>query len=156
VAKFAQLIFLGAALCGFAAPARADCLGAPVIVTLPAVFLLYDPSATSDPTSSGSITLTCLVPIQTLPDFTISLSSGSPGGSFDPRVMTFGGSTLNYNFYTGSDYQTIWGDGSGNTVTQSYTDGGTQKIYTVYAAIPRGQYVTTGLYTGSVTVTITY
>jgi spore coat protein U-like protein len=118
-------------------------------------FGVYDPGAASAGKSTATITLKCLVGL--LPSFNVTLSAGN-SGSYAVRKMTEGGDTLSYNLYTDSNDTMIWGDGNGGTSTDNYDGlislGGTQ--FTVYGAVPHGQYPATGNFTDSITVTVTY
>jgi spore coat protein U-like protein len=151
-----------AALSLLALPASAaTCGGAlnPVlIVATPVVFGLYSPGLGSAATINGTVAVTCTVVLATtLPSFTIALSA-SPNGHINPRQMAFGGATLNYNLYTTASYATIWGDGTSPTVTQSYTasSGLSLTSFTAFGSIPAHQFATPGLYTDTITVTVTY
>jgi spore coat protein U-like protein len=72
--------------------------------------------------------------------------------------MAMGASQLSYNIYTTSGYSAIWGDGTGGTVTQSFSallSLGTV-TYATYGRIPAGQYIAAGSYGDSITVTLMY
>jgi spore coat protein U-like protein len=72
--------------------------------------------------------------------------------------MTLGTDNLTYNIFTGTDHSTIWGDGNNGSVTQSFSailSLGTIS-FTAYGLIPTGQYVPTGTYSDTITVTVTY
>ncbi|WP_305906963.1 spore coat U domain-containing protein [Methylomarinum sp. Ch1-1] len=105
--------------------------------------------------STGTITVTCILQLSS---YTIALSPGG-SGTYNPRSMTSGGNTLEYNLYTDAGYSQIWGDGTGGSVS---VDGGSALLgsrnHTVYGRIPlstqRGASV--GSYSDSITVTITY
>ncbi|HEY0281002.1 MAG TPA: spore coat U domain-containing protein [Rhizomicrobium sp.] len=129
-----------------------------LVVATGAAFGNYSPSSGTPATTNGTITLTCtVVLLSTLPSFTVSLSA-STSGQINPRQMSFGAARLNYNLFTTASYTTIWGNGTAPTVTQSYASGDNLvlKTFTVYGRIPAGQVVAVGLYTDSLTVTITY
>jgi spore coat protein U-like protein len=92
------------------------------------------------------------------PPFTISLSSGV-AASFAPRAMAGPGSSkLSYNIYTTAALTTVWGDGTGGSVTQG--GGGNILVptytFTGYGAIPTGQWVRAGSYSDTILVTVTY
>jgi spore coat protein U-like protein len=72
--------------------------------------------------------------------------------------MTSGANTLNYNIYTSAGLASIWGDGTGGTITVNYNGAGNPNSlnYTAYGSVPTGQYVTSGSYTDTITVTVTY
>jgi spore coat protein U-like protein len=90
---------------------------------------------------------------------TISLSRGINSASFNPRTMkNAGGTLLNYNLYTDAANTMIWGDGTGGTVSQTYTMGSSQSTLPaavpIYASLPLGQDVGTGSYTDTITATL--
>jgi spore coat protein U-like protein len=127
-----------------------------ITVTTTAVsFGNYNASAIA---SSGGVTATCTVLTGTaLPSFTVALSAGN-SGSFATRQMAFLTQKLNYNLYTTSGLTTVWGDGTGSSVPQSYTaNGSTSSVtFTVYGNLPAKQFPTPGLYTDTLTVTVTF
>src|SRR5690348_13502243 len=79
----------------------------------------YDGVSGSPATTSAAITVTCdQSPAATA---TISIGpSGVSGGFFPRRMRQDGGSdTLDYNFYADPGGASVWGDGTGGTVTRS-------------------------------------
>jgi spore coat protein U-like protein len=95
--------------------------------------------------------------------FTVSLNKGTTaGGSIAQRLMSDGsGDTLQYNLYTTSGFATVWGDGTGSSVTQGGTGTGmgTAVVMTVYGSLPdnaTNQAVPPGAYTDTVTVSVAY
>jgi spore coat protein U-like protein len=122
------------------------------------VFGNYSAGATLPAESNGTINVTCSQPgNHELPSFTAALSAGAMG-NFNPRQMSGGGANLSYNIYTNSSYSAIWGDGTSGTSTESYSQssGQTALTFTAYGRIPVAQFVAAGVYTDSITVTITY
>jgi spore coat protein U-like protein len=113
-------------------------------------------SAAGDSTSMGNVAMSCSLG-GSLPSFTIALNGGVQN-SFQPRKMSpvLGTQKFNYNLYTTSSYTTVWGDGTNTTVTQTYTGGGSSKTFNIYGDVPQSQYVAGGVYSDTVTVTITY
>jgi spore coat protein U-like protein len=108
--------------------------------------------------SDGTINVTCSQSgNRELPSFSAALSAGV-SGNFNPRQMSGGGANLSYNIYSDSSYSAIWGDGTSGTSTQSYSQssGQTALTFTAYGRIPVAQFVAAGVYTDSITVTITY
>lgn len=69
--------------------------------------------------------------------------------------MTKGADTLNYSLFQESGRTTVWGN-TVNTDTVADTGTGVDIVYTVYGRIPAGQVVNTGVYTDTVTVTVTF
>jgi spore coat protein U-like protein len=130
----------------------------PILVTATGVgFGLYSPGASTGTKSNGTVTVACTVTLgATLPNFTVALSAGA--GGFAPRKMGFGAARLNYNLYTSASDTTVWGDGTASTMTQPYL--ASQDLasapFTAYGVVAPGQFVTPGLYTDGITVTVTY
>ena len=145
-----------------AGPARAVLCGTeldPLTVTATDIaFGQYSAAQPADLTPTGTITLSCEVPADVAPSFTVSLSTGMSGG-FMPRQMKMGASTLDYNISTVAwPTTTVWGDGTGGTVTQTYSENLLfgSVTFTAYADLPAGQYVLPGDYGDQITVTVSY
>jgi len=132
------------------------------------VFGAYDPLHSAPLDSSGSITFRCTSIIALLSlrivSFEVQLSSGN-SGSFIERTMSSGSSTLEYNLYTNSARNTVWGDETGGTgllggILQfpPLLSIGTVKeaSFTAYGRIFGGQLVPAGSYSDAITVTILY
>jgi spore coat protein U-like protein len=96
--------------------------------------------------------------------FTVSLDKGTTaGGAIAQRLMTDGaaGDTLQYNLYTTSGFATVWGDGTGTSVTQGGTGAGlgTAVALTVYGSLPDNATnwsAPPNTYTDTVTVSVAY
>jgi len=105
--------------------------------------------------STATITVTCALQLSS---YTIALSPGG-SGTYNPRRMTSGGNTLEYNLYTSAGYSQIWGDGTGGSVI---VDGGSTLLgsrnHTIYGRIPLStqRSAMIGSYSDSITVTVTY
>jgi spore coat protein U-like protein len=145
-------VIVGAALIAIIAPAQASCVVGPLVVATPVLFGLYTAALPSDVDADGTVTVTC---VGTMPPLMVSLSSGG-SGNFASRSMTAGNGPLHYNLYADSNFSSIWGDGTGNTVKQSYNSGGILALFTVYGQLPTGQFVPSGLYSDTITITVTY
>ncbi len=141
--------------------------GASCNVTAPTLnFGSYDPLSVTATDSATNIVVTCNRTVATGAEnvsYTLSLSSGT--GSFAARTMLKGATPLNYNLYTTAlrDAASIWGDGTGGSITvsaslppldQSFTS--RTANHTLYGRIPARQDVPIGSYTASVVLTITY
>ncbi|HEY8949744.1 MAG TPA: spore coat U domain-containing protein [Rhizomicrobium sp.] len=115
-------------------------------------FGVYDPSGTTETT--GGVAVQCGIGV--LPAFTVGLSKGS--GSYAQRQMLNGSDKLTYNLYTDAAHMTVWGDGTGSTVTQGLsgliTLGST--TYTVYGLVDAAQYPAPGPYTDTITVAVNF
>jgi spore coat protein U-like protein len=151
---------LGAAVLLAASPAQALLCGTildPMSVSATALnFGNYIPTGAG--TANTSVKVSCgLLGLDLLPNFTLSLSAGSataPSG----RYLGMSGSRLNYNIYADPGFATIWGDGSGGSVTQTFNSVLSLGAitFTGYGRIPAGQYVAAGSYADIITVTVSY
>jgi spore coat protein U-like protein len=93
--------------------------------------------------------------------FTVTLNGGSTaGGTIAQRLMTNGTDTLQYNLYTTAAFATLFGDGTtGVGVAGVGTGLATAVAVTVYGSLPdnaTNQAVSTGAYTDTINVTVTY
>ncbi len=130
---------------------------APTVTATDIAFPAYSASALSPDAANGTVKIRCPLGIGLLPSFDVALSAGTTGG-FSPRQMTMGTNRLGYNIYTTSGYGTVWGDGNGASSTQSFSallSLGTI-TFTAYGIVPTGQYLSTGTYNDTITVTVTY
>ncbi len=92
---------------------------------------------------------------------TVSFSRGINSASFNPRTMkNGGGATLNYNLYVDAANTQIWGDGSGGTVSQTYTMGPSQStlpaVVPIYATVGLGADMAAGSYSDTITATLSW
>jgi spore coat protein U-like protein len=87
---------------------------------------------------------------------TIALNGGSGASqSIGTRTIETGTNSINYNLYTAADYLTIWGDGTtGSTVTHSGT--GSATTLTIYGRVAAPQTAATGIYSDTITMTVTF
>jgi spore coat protein U-like protein len=96
---------------------------------------------------------------------TLALNAGSSGGTMANRLMAGPSRTnLQYNLYTSNTYATVFGDGTGGSSTVPVTIGGNSFLTPVQVTV-YGQLVdsaanqgaaTPGIYTDTVTATLTY
>jgi spore coat protein U-like protein len=108
-------------------------------------------------TANGAVRVRC----SSGTSFTIGLSAG--GGSFTQRLLTDGTNDLEYNLYTASSFASVWGDGTGATVTVGDVGEGmsdTKELtHTVYGQLVNSaanQDAPVGSYSDTITVTVTY
>ena len=86
-------------------------------------------------------------------DVTISASTGA-AGVFNPRKMS---GTASYNVYIDAGRTLIWGDGTGGSNKDPFTNVGTQTwTITEYGRVPAAQDLAPGIYNDSLTVTVAY
>jgi spore coat protein U-like protein len=93
--------------------------------------------------------------------FTVALNGGTTtGGTITQRLMTNGTDTLQYNLYTTAAFATLFGDGTtGSTMPGAGTGLATAVALTVFGSLPdnaTNQGVSTGVYTDTINVTVTY
>ena len=131
--------------------ASADC----TVSVTPIIFGNYDTLNLAPLDTTGTITVAC----DTVPpaDVTISISTSSSSGIFNPRQMkhTSRPDLLNYNVYTKQNGTTVWGDGTGGTSTVMIKGTKNRKL-TAYGSIPPRQNVPAGTYSDILTVTIIF
>lgn len=128
------------------------------VSTTPVSFT-YDVFATTDTTSTGTITVSCTNPAPGV-FATVSMGVSPNSGSFSPRKMKRTGGTdlLDYNLFTTSSRTTVWGDGTAGTVTvttPSRVRSGRPATMNIYGKIPAGRDVSVGSYTDTLVVTVT-
>jgi spore coat protein U-like protein len=93
--------------------------------------------------------------------YTVKLSTG--GGTFAQREMTAGTNKLQYNLYTTSARNTIWGDNTSGTGIQPGAGQGMSSgkaiTHTVYGRLPSNAFnqdAPGGTYSDTITVTVEY
>ncbi|MGA2778773.1 MAG: spore coat protein U domain-containing protein [Steroidobacteraceae bacterium] len=112
----------------------------------------------------GAITQSSTVSVKCTKNtpYTVALNGGTTtGGTVAQRLMGSGANTLQYQLYTVAALGTVWGDGTGTSVTQSGTGAGiaTANSLTVYGQVPdnaTNQAAVPASYTDTITVTVTY
>lgn len=112
---------------------------------------LVNASTATDATST--ITVTCANGTA----YDVGLDAGlATGATVSARQMTSGANTLNYALYSDSGRTTNWGETIG-TDTVAGTGSGAGQALTVYGRLPSGQETApTGVYSDTITVTVTY
>ncbi|MFC4860702.1 spore coat U domain-containing protein [Pseudomonas sp. JS3066] len=104
----------------------------------------------------GSIILQCTPGLA----LTIALSAGANTSNVSSgRLLAKGAETLRYQLYKDAGYSAVWGDGSNGATAMSLTFpvGGTSQTFPVYARLfSTAVMPSAGIYTDTVTVTITY
>jgi spore coat protein U-like protein len=125
-------------------------------------FGVYNPLATSPTTSTGSIVVSCTSTNNgtTTVNVTANYSTGS-SGSYATRTLRSGSNVLNYNLYFDAAYTQVRGDGTGGTQAGSATlslgrNQTASASGVLYGRAPAGQDVAPGLYSDTITVTVTY
>jgi spore coat protein U-like protein len=93
--------------------------------------------------------------------FSVALNGGTTtGGTIGQRLMSNGTDTLQYNLYTTAGFATVFGDGTtGATMPGTGTGVATAVAMTVFGSLPdnaTNQNVSTGAYSDTINVTVTY
>lgn len=116
-------------------------------------FRNYNPLNLVPLNRSGRITVRC----SGSGTFTAALSTGQ-SGSYNPRYMLSGTTPdlLDYNLYTDPSHTSIWGDGSGGSVTVTHVFNNNRVSLTVYGQLPSQQNITPGNYADRITVTVSF
>ena len=152
------VVAVGVSLVWAGSAAQASTAGASILVTaselslctvtaLPLAFGNYAGTVVS---SSTSLTVLCT---STTP-YTIALNGGSTsGGTTSARLLynSVAATSLGYSLYTDAAHTTPW---AANTVAGTGT--GLAQTVNVYGGIAAGLPITPGLYSDSVTATLTY
>jgi spore coat protein U domain-containing protein, fimbrial subunit CupE1/2/3/6 len=113
----------------------------------------YNASHPSSRDSTSTLSMTCT----NGQDYVVALDGGTgPGATVADRKMTNGVHTLGYQLYTNAANSTVWGDGTLSTGTVTGTGDGQQQSLTVHGKIPSGQHASSGSYSDTITVTLTY
>ena len=122
-------------------------------------FASYDPTATVDNDTNASITSTCTAGGAAV--ITMGQGDRAQGGSSDaiPLRAMWNGSEgtpeyLPYHVYSDSAGGTVWGNTS--DTGKSINADGTAQVFTAYGRIPKNQTVSSGSFSDSVAVTLTY
>ena len=115
----------------------------------------YDASAPL--TGSADVTVFCSKGTP----YTVLLSTG--GGTFAQRLLANGANKLQYNLFTTSGLNKVWGDGTASSDMLSGTGKGLSSsngnTHTIYGQLPNStanQDAPVGNYTDTITVTVSY
>lgn len=122
------------------------------VIATPLIFGNYNPSSSSDLDAVNTATVTCTIGTS----YNIGLDAGTgSGATVTTRKMTSSSNLLNYSLYQDAARTTIWGTTIG-TNTISATAGLLPTVHNIYGRILKEQSVPSGLYSDTITVTITY
>ncbi len=113
----------------------------------------YDPigaNAVTPRDATGQIRYSCR---GTAPPV-IGLSAGR-SGTYSPRAMRAGTSTLPYNLYRDAARAQVWGDGSAGTSTVVGSTGRNRRLV-VYGRIPPGLVAPAGAYADTIVATFNF
>lgn len=149
----ARLLAIPAALLLAPAPLLAEC----TISTTPVAFGTYSPTSATPHNGVGGVRTDCRHN-----DSPSGISIGTGGsGSYTTRRMINGSSQLQYNLFSDASRTTVWGNGSGGTVTVSPPISqsiGQRRIReaVIYGRIPARQNVRAGTYSDTMFVTVSF
>jgi len=124
------------------------------ISTTAVSFGVYDVFSGTANDSTGTVTIRCT---GNAANVTVTLSKGT-STTFNPRILTSGSNTLNYNLFTTAARNTIWGDNTGGTslYTNASPPNNSNIVVTIYGRITAGQDVSAGSYSDSITATVNF
>jgi spore coat protein U-like protein len=108
-------------------------------------------------TANLDVSTTLQVQCTNTTPYNVGLDKGANGASVTSRLMKGGPSneTIAYSLYRDSAHTLNWGVTIG-TDTQAGTGNGAPQTYTVYGRIGQQNTPTPGLYTDTITITVTY
>lgn len=112
----------------------------------------YDPLKASPTDASSLVTITCTAGS----GYIIGLDAGiGQGATVETRRLANGEHQLNYSLYRDATRNLVWGNSPG-TDTSAGVGTGMPIDYPVYGRIPQGQTVPRGVYTDTVTVSVSF
>lgn len=152
----AALLLCSAGFWSGAALAAASCGFQNVIGV---AFGLYDPLSGAANNSSGRFEVACSRPISLGPydpfPYSVNVSSGLHG-TVTARKMSNGVDNLSYGLYQDSSRQTNLTSVSGSFHFPFFGELEGSRLFDVYGRIPAGQLVSSGTYTDTITLTLTF
>lgn len=152
----AALLLCSAGFWSGAALAAASCGFQNVIGV---AFGLYDPLSGAANNSSGRFAVECSRPILSGPyvsfTYSVNVSSGLHG-TVTARKMSNGVDNLSYGLYQDSSRQTNLTSVSGSFHFPFLGVRKGSRLFDVYGRIPAGQLVSSGTYTDTITLTLTF
>lgn len=142
--------------CVFAAPAQAACS----VEATPIAFGAYNGVTKAEVRTIATVTVRC-TDLIVLTNYTISLSPGQSGTATN-RYISSGADRLDYQVFADAARTQILGDGSPGTVSRSGSVaaiiglGSSSSSIQIYPSIRGGQSPSPGVYTDTLTVTVSY
>jgi spore coat protein U-like protein len=127
--------------------------------TTAVAFGAYNPLTAADlDTTAGTVVARCTK--NTAYTLALGLGAGTGADYSAGRFMTNGVDLMNYNLFTDGTYATVWGDGTDGSATVGGTGTGIGAAFnqttTIYGRIPQTQNLSSGTYTDTVVVSLTY
>lgn len=115
----------------------------------------YDPSSGTPTDSTNTVTVTCTNGTA----YAIGLNAGTASGATVTTRQMTGSPTadlLDYSLYNDSARTTNWDDIGGSGAISVGSASGVAEAHTVYGRIPINQFLTSGNYQDTITVTVSY
>jgi spore coat protein U-like protein len=127
--------------------------------TTAVAFGAYNPlSGTDLDSTAGTIVARCTK--NTAYSLALGVGGGTGAAYSTGRFMSNGTDDLEYNLFTDNTYTTVWGDGTDSSDTVDGTGTGIAAAFnqttTIYGRIPNSQNLSSGSYSDTVTVDLTY
>lgn len=125
-------------------------------------FGTYNPLPGTVDDATGHFTVTCDLTLGLLGTYTVGLSKGGSGSYTARQMKSSSNNTLNYNLYTTTARNVVWGDGTGGSAIVSDPSlltllGHVVREYDVFGRIEANQQTTPpGTYNDTIVVTVTY
>jgi spore coat protein U-like protein len=136
---------------GISAPAIA---GTCTISTVPVIFGNYTPSNATALDGVGSVITICNnIGGQVANPVFVGIDGGG-SSNINARRMTSGANTLNYQLYKDATRITVWGDTGAQRV--NYNGRNRTATTPIYGRVPALQNVAAGIYSDTLTVTVTF
>lgn len=147
--SMANLVFVLLTLVPAGAALGAQC----DVVATPLGFGTYDPFNPVPLTATSNLSISCKPPNKA---FSVSVQLTSGSGSFAQRSMaSASGGQMFYNIYTDASYLTVFGDGTGGSLSPSRTvTKSSPWNLTLYGRVPAMQNLLPGVYADTLTATI--
>lgn len=111
----------------------------------------YDPTSPTDFLLSGTSTIVCTLGT----NFHVRVNKGLHGSSVTNRQLSDGVHTINYFVYRDPARTLNWGETDGVDTVDGVGTGGVQTV-TSYSRVPALQNVPPGIYTDTLTVTVSF
>lgn len=122
--------------------------------TVSASTLNFGPVGVLSAAQPGTSTISVQCPTGT--SYNVGLDAGlNGGGNINARKMVLGANTVSYQLYSNAGHTAIWGSTIGTNTATGSGNGNSQDIL-VYGSVPAQTTPAAGVYTDTVTVTVTY
>jgi len=136
---------LAVVLCVVAFPAAACSVASTSLA-----FGSIDPLQPVPTDSTATVSVHCPEPTE----YSIAITTGS--GSYGGRFMSSGSDQLEYQLFVDASRLSVWGDGTGGSVTVEGSADANGSNHTVYGRVPHQQFARPGVYSDVLLVTVTF